>query len=211
MIQKGLFIDEILRILSGGSYSVSEFKFTRNDVAIHLNAAIGRIVKENFWENYNNGDRGAVDPGFFQTFESTVLYSDSRKLYYTDLPVLPLALERGLGICEVSPLNSQRDAFIPLSIGDAGLYKGLDSENLFGEIGYRQEGKKIWYQGINLEGYEITSVLINIVGDTTGLKMEDELPLPSDYYDQAQQMVLQRMSSGLIKQDTQLDSNPTFR
>jgi len=208
---KGEFLDEVLRLLTGGNYSVSEFKFTRNDVAMHLNGAIGMLVKNNFWENYKLGDKGAIDAGFFQTFEVPVLYSESRKQYYSTLPVMPLALERGLGICEITPLQSQRDAFVPLIIGDAGLYKGLDSENLFGEIGFRQEGKKVWYQGINDVQDDITMVLMNIVGSTLDIAMDDELPLPSDYYIQAQQIVIQEMTRGLIKQDTQQDSNPTFR
>lgn len=208
---KGAFCDEVLRILTGGNYSVSEFKFTRNDVAMHLNGAIGALVKANFWDNYKMGDKGAVDAGFFQTFEVPVLYSESRKQFYSDLPVMPLALERGLGICEITPIQSQRDAFVPLMIGDAGLYKGLDSENLFGEIGFRQEGKKVWYQGINEVEDDMTMVLMNIVGSTLNLDMSEELPLPSDYYIQAQQIVIQEMLRGLVKQDTQQDSNPTFR
>lgn len=208
---KGAFCDEVLRILTGGNYSVSEFKFTRNDVAMHINGAIGALVKANFWDNYKMGDKGAVDAGFFQTFEVPILYSESRKQFYSDLPVMPLALERGLGICEITPLQSQRDAFVPLMIGDAGLYKGLDSENLFGEIGFRQEGKKVWYQGINEVEDNMTMVLMNIVGSTLNLDMSEELPLPSDYYIQAQQIVMQEMLRGLVKQDTQQDSNPTFR
>jgi len=208
---KGEFCDEVLRLLTAGNYSVSEFRFTRNDVSMHLNGAIGSVVKANFWENYNKGDKGAIDAGFFQTFEVPVLFSESRNRYYSDLPVMPLALERGLGICEITPLQSQRDAFIPLMIGDAGLYKGLDSENLFGEVGFRQEGKKVWYQGINDIEDNITMVLMNIVGSTLDLTMDDELPLPSDYYLQVQQSVIQQMRIGLMKQDTQSDSNPTFR
>ena len=212
-MQKGLFCDEVLRTLSGGNYSVSDFKFERRDVAIHINGGIGAVIKANFFENYNLGDKGAIDPGFLSTFEDVpVRLSTSRNLYYSDLPTLPISLERGLGIYEVAPMQDESSSFIPLGAGSAGLYKNLPSENLFGQIGYRQQGKRIWYKNIGATHCVCeTGVLIVMVADTLPLAMEDELPMPSDYYLQVQEAVIMAMAKGLVKQDTVIDANPSKR
>lgn len=209
-MQKGYFCDEVLRSLTSGNYNVSEFKFERRDVAAHINGGIAAFVKANFFENYNLGDKGWIDAGFTTTYESVpVIYSSDRDLYYSELPTLPISLERGLGIVQVSPMKNESDAFIPLGMATSGLYKGLAAENLFGLPAFRQQGKRIYYKNV-VQGHPATidGVLIVMIADTLAFSMEDELPMPADYFIQVRDIVIKNMVGSLsIPQDTTIDSN----
>lgn len=210
---KGIFCDEVLRLLSSGAYSVSDFKFERRDVAVHINGGIAYVVKANFFENYNLGSPGWIDPGFLTTYEGvSVTFNSERNLWYSDLTTLPISLERGLGIQQVSPMQDEASAFIPLGAASAGLYKNLPSEYLFGKVGYRQQGSRIYYKNL-AQGHCAceTGVLIVMVADTLGLTMESELPLPSDYFLQVQEYVLNVMVKGLTKQDSVIDANSSTK
>lgn len=213
-MKKGYFCDEVLRSLTGGNYAVSEFKFERRDVAAHINAGIAYVVKANFFENYKLGDKGWIDTGFTTTYEDVpVLYSNSQALYYSDLPTIPISLEHGLGIVEVAPMKDERSAFIPLAMGTAGLYKNLPSENLYNEVGYRQQGKRIYYKNLLSGNCAVDfGVLIIMVASTLDLSMDDELPFPEDYYTQVRDSVIAAMvPASAVKQDAVVDSNPSTK
>lgn len=209
-MRKGTFCDSVLRLLSSGSYNKSEFLFQRRDVAEYLNDAIGKVIEANFFSEYNLGLKGNIDAGFLTTFPNVaVSFDQTRQLYYSDLPALPIALPSGLGVFEISPMQDQRSAFVPLLPGQAGLFKGLEAENLFGEVGARQEGRKIWYKNINLTGENITAVLMNIACDTETLSMDDQLPLPPNYRTQVREQVLNFMGFGLAGQpDSNINKQP---
>jgi hypothetical protein len=208
----GEFLDSCLRLLSSFEYSKSESLFERRDVKNILNDAIGAVVEANFFKEYGIGELGVVDAGFIQTFEVPVLFSTTRNKYYSILPNLPIALPSGLGLFEVTPIEDQSAAFIPLQQGSAGLYKGLESENLFGEAGYRQEGIRIWYQGGKFKGQISPMVLMNIICDTSNLTLDDNLPVPSNYIGQLRSTVIGIMTQGLqIPADTSNNATPDNR
>ena len=146
---------------------------------------------------------------FTTTFEDVpVLFSEARNLYYSELPTLPITLERGLGIVQVSPMKDEASAFIPLAMASSGLYSGLPSENLFGLPGYRQQGRRIYYKNV-VQGNPATidGVLIVMVSDTLPLSMDDELPMPSDYFVQVRDAVIKNMVGVPAVQDTIIDSS----
>lgn len=204
---KGLFCDEVLRVLTSGAYSVSEFGFERRDVAIHLDGGIGAVLKANFFENYTLGDRGTVDAGFMTPFESVPIQLHSvRKAYYSKLPSIPMALEGGLGVYEIFPMEDPSAAFIPMRAGNAGLFKGLAAEHLFGEPGFKQEGMNVWYKNINTAGIQYTAVMMNLICSTINLSMDDDLPLPMDYFNQVRDSVINLMLGVPQKTDSIIDS-----
>lgn len=213
----GVFCDSVLRLLSSFQYSKSELNFERRDIFNLLNDGIGNVVTANFWSEYNMGDMGAVDAGFIQTFDNNglgvpVQHSLLRDAYYTDLPALPIALPSGLGLFEVVPPKDMSAAYIPLSQGSAGLFKGLESERLFGEAGYRQEGKRIWYVNGDFQNQKNPVVIINMICDTSNLTLDDELPIPPNYVGAVRDAIIQIMTRGLqIPADTSSDSAPNNR
>lgn len=215
-MKKGFFCDEVLRSLTGGSYSVSDFKFERRDVAAHLDGAIAAVVKANFFENYKLGDRGLVDSGFTTTYEDVeVKYSDSRAIYYSDLPTLPIALERGLGVAMVAPMQDEGSALIPLSLASSSMHKGLPSDNMFNIAAYRLQGKRIYYRNLMPKGSTAPSeyrMLIIMISSTLGLSMDAEIPMPADYYPQVHQAAISAMvGPSQIKQDSVMDSNSSTK
>lgn len=211
-MKKGVFCDQILRspALSRGNYSKSEFRFERRDVASYIDSGLGFFIKANFWENQSIGERGAIDAGFLQVFESVpVLKNVARNVYYSNLPAVVLGTD-GLGVYQVSPMQDESATFIPLMPATAGLYSGMPSEHLFGEAGVRQEGKKVIYKNIsNLSCGEVHAVLMKLICSTEPLSMDDELPIPIDHIKGVQEVVLQFMTTGMQKPDTQQDQNPT--
>ncbi len=209
----GEFADSCLRLLSSFEYSKSELLFERRDIFNLLNDGIGTVVEANFFKEYSIQEFGNIDAGFVQTFEDVpVLFSTSRQKYYSILPSLPIALPSGLGCFEITPMEDQSAAFIPMSVGSAGLYKGMESEFLFGENGYRQEGIRIWFQGGKFKEQKTPKVLMNILCDTSKLTLDDELPIPANYVGQVRTAILGIIMQGLqIPADSSLNSTPDNR
>ena len=207
----GAFCDSVLRKLTSGVYSKTEYRIERRDVLNYLNDGIGAVVKANFWENYQLGNPGNIDPGFLTAYENIpVLFSASRGAYYSDLPVTPIAIERGMGMYEVFPSQDPSDTFIPMMPGSYGLFKGLAAEYLFGEKGAMQVGRRLWYKNINQAGDPITEVSGNILADASTLSMDDELPVPADYLAQLRTIVL-GFITGEAFPDKQLNATPNAK
>lgn len=213
----GEFCDSLLRRLSSYAYTKSEVRYQRRDILPYLNDGIGTAVEADFFKEYNLGNFGNVDAGFIQTFDNNgagipVLYSTTRNAYYVDLPNLPIALPSGLGLFEIFPSQDPSSAYVPLQPGSAGLYKGLESENLFGEAGYRQEGRKAWFVNGDFKSQHNPTVIINMLCDTSTLSMDDELPIPPNYIGLIREATFKSMVEGLqIPVDTTLNSTPDNR
>lgn len=208
----GIFCDETLRLLSNFEYAKSELNFERRDVRANLSEAIGMALTANFWDNQKSEwNRGNFDAGFLTTFESVpVVFSTSRKKWYCVLPSIPVALEGGLGLYEITPMEDQSTAFVPMKAGSAGLFKGLAAENLFGEPGFRQEGIRAWFANYNFASIKNPAVLINMVADVSELSLDAELMVPSNYLAQVRGYVIQLLTQGIQSPvDSAIDQTPS--
>jgi len=209
-MKKGVICDEVLRKLSRFSYSVSEMNFERRDVAFHINGGIAAAVIAHFNQMYSLGEKGVVDPGFLTTYEDVpVLLNESRGLYYSNLPTLPIAMENNIGLYEISPMKDQADTFFIQRAAAAGLYNGLYASDMDGQTMARQEGKKVFYTNIKKDGCDVAPVLILMVADTMDLGMDDEIPCPANYQDIVVDATFQKMAASLgIKTDSKTDGAP---
>lgn len=201
---KGYFCDSVLRLLSNFQYSKSEFLMERRDVESYIDEAIGQAVKAEFWNNYNAGDRGDIDGGWLTPFTVSVQKDNVKNLYYSILPITLVALERDLGMYQISPIGNDSEAFIIERTGTAALFKGLESSNGFGEIIARRIGNKVYYYGMS-EMNKSDEVDMLLVGSTLEIPMGDELRIPTDSIATVRQYVVNILSTGIGKNDTATD------
>ena len=186
--------EEVVKLFNqtvlGGNITVQEAMLVASQAA-------NKYIREYIFANKSAGEQ-TVPYSCLKEYIEPVL-TDGNGKFYASLPVRTLeGLPNNGGIFQVSPANDESELIAPLNTGFFGMFKGLDSYQLEGRIGYIPKLDKIYLYGVDTitDGY---SLKIVVVPDSTALDAADEMPLPTDCeYDvitMAVQMAQTKMAS----------------
>ena len=186
--------EEVVKLFNqtvlGGNITVQEAMLVASQAA-------NKYIREYIFSNKSTGEQTVPYSCLKEYIEPVV--TDGYGKFYANLPVRTLeGLPNNGGIFQVSPANDESELIAPLNTGFFGMFKGLDSYQLEGRIGYIPKLDKIYLYGVDTiaDGY---SLKIVVVPDSTALDAADEMPLPADCeYDviaMAVQMAQTKMAS----------------
>ncbi len=186
--------EEVVKLFNqtvlGGNITVQEAMLVASQAA-------NKYIREYIFSNKSAGEQTVPYSCLKEYIEPVV--TDGYGKFYANLPVRTLeGLPNNGGIFQVSPANDESELIAPLNTGFFGMFKGLDSYQLEGRIGYIPKLDKIYLYGVDTiaDGY---SLKIVVVPDSTALDAADEMPLPTDCeYDvitMAVQMAQTKMAS----------------
>jgi hypothetical protein len=182
-MQKGVFREQIFRLFYGGDIP-DENGLQEEDIDLLIAQAINYFVKADLFQNMQLEGR-SVSPLFLSVYEDVAIeFNEKRNRYYVTLPASPISLPHGLATYSIGPMQDEEAAFIPLPAGWKALAKGQPHSTLEGNIGYEQEGNRVYL----VQGYDtnpeyktyLKKVLVKMVADISSLEDEDELPVPGD-------------------------------
>lgn len=182
MTTKKLISDQLLFRLAGGIPDAS-FPVDERDIW----GALGRIMNEqfkmqHFSQTLPSGET-MPDNLAIGIYEDVALTSSENVVgkSYATLPVMPIALPRGLGIYQIYDSQHPDSPFIPILSGQRALLK-TDAllSDILGQVSYEPKGKTIFFNK-DLPLFGISTVTMELVVlDMDEYGVNDLLPIPAD-------------------------------
>lgn len=123
-------------------------KVSLQQMSLDVGTARDTIITADILAKYYNGD-AVVYGGLIQEYgyetSINVSYDTNKRLFYIEMPAMPLDLPNGIGIREVGIVGCEgEDTFIPLNAQSKGLYKNLyGNHTQLPRAGY-------WFEGYNM-------------------------------------------------------------
>lgn len=153
-------------------------KISRQEAILAASQAINKVLRDLIYANKSQG----VETIPYECFREYVLptFDDPiRGKKYAKLPIRTLeSLLNNMGVYHVAPAKDIDDLMIPLDVGFNSMFRGLDSFQLEGKLGYIPEKDRLYIQGADFEdGYEI---FVRLIPDATSLEPDDDMPAPAD-------------------------------
>ncbi len=173
MITKAILAEKLLRRLNGGDYTLAS-QVKDRDVYLAMETAYGIVVQQ-----YLNIE-GSDNAGEFVTVYPNVpiLKDNARNKLYSMLPAQLVSLTRGQGIRQISGMEDEETVFIPMNVGDAGMFSGLESSSLTGQYAYWLELDKVIYK--NLEPFwEGKTAMFKMIASIYSLPEDSYIPIPA--------------------------------
>lgn len=134
------------------------------------------------------------------TYDNNAVTSSGNGKSTATLPVMPISLPKGAGICYIYDPNYPDNFFIPLQRGQRSLLQ-VDRllNNLMGQIGYEPKKDIIEFtQDITTLG--ITNVTMELcILDMSQYSVTDPLPIPADYIDGIEDDLIKEFAPVLAK------------
>lgn len=188
MASRAILVEQILRALDGGR-NARNGRWKPQEITLTVNEIRNTLARDFFFMSLKGGD-SYIDGAWLSTYEDVdVLFDSNKKLWYSVLPALPIALPDGKGIHMVTYMKDQYHVFIPLRNGAMWMFNESGQMDLQGNTGYFQEGNKIYFPNYQSNGYD--KVLIKEVADSTSIGDDEYFACPPDVYEQIVKTVVQ--------------------
>lgn len=169
--------EQAQRIIEGGT-PTPDSEVRKEELVIYVDQAFGKMVKESFYQNKQEGVSW-LDGGFVYSFFEEVKMDKMRGMPYARIPSTYVNLPLGMGIHDVTPSGSPTDSFVPTNPNFLTLSRGLLVNNLGGRRGYFVENTKMFF--INLKPSDcIDNVLIKLGGGIQSEDVDPDVDIPLD-------------------------------
>lgn len=169
--------EQAQRIIEGGT-PTPDAEVRKEELVIYVDQAFGKMVKESFYQNKQEGVSW-LDGGFVYSFFEEVKMDKMRDMPYARIPSTYVNLPLGMGIHDVTPSGSPTDSFVPTNPNFLTLSRGLLVNNLGGRRGYFVENTKMFF--INLKPSDcIDNVLIKLGGGIQSEDVDPDVDIPLD-------------------------------
>ena len=177
--------EQALRIILGG-HPTSDSGVKVQELMIHVSQAFSNIVRSTFFQGKAEGEPW-INGSFIYTFKDVEVKKDkSLDKFFTEMPATTVTLPYDIGVFQISNMKDQAGSFTPVAPGFEAMTRGLLVKELEDEIGYYQEGNRIFF--VNMEDTEkLEKVLIKLVAPLGSLGDEDDITVNDDI---AQQIVV---------------------
>jgi hypothetical protein len=177
MITLGIIAQQAIRRLVGGNQS-KDSQLDRREVVLKLRQIMNEKAKISFFENYKLGE-AAIEGQYVATYLNIDIQKDTdRNEQYSEIPVSYVALPKGRGIREVSPMKGNCNPFAILQHGAKGIYRTLPAGELQGHIGCYPEGNRIYYSGNPIsKGFNKVLMKLAVAAPDS---LDESAPIPID-------------------------------
>jgi hypothetical protein len=179
-------------------------KISRQEAILAASQATNKVLRDLIYANKAQGI-DTIPYACFREYVLPVQKDTLRNKWYAKLPIRTLeSLLNNMGIYHVASTTDIDDLFVPLDSGFNSMFKGLDSFQLEGKLGYIPEKDRIYIQGAEFEpDFEI---FVRLIPDTTSLEPDDNIPAPVDMEMNIIQLALQILATQMqIPRDNQND------
>ena len=178
MTKKNL-IDLIIHKLSGGNTSPDiKSKYHPEIITKYIELAFNSLINTVQNQSIRYKDLGQLD-SYVKTYSSvTVSYDDTRKEYYSDLPVNIIGLYMNRGIRYICPIYDQSYHFIYRKNNSTDIYSELEVSKIDSRPRYYLEGTKVFYDKMTTEIVD-NGVLMKLIVPISVLDEDDEIPIPA--------------------------------
>lgn len=179
---KQFIAEQVLYRLSGGYTDVS-FSVQMEDVWAALEQKINAKFKmEQFNVTMPSGET-LPENSMLAYYEGIAVTSNGNGTSKCTLPILPIALPRSMGVYMITD-DKDEVTFIPLLAGQKQLLAGQPLINdLLGQVGYTQRGKRIDFtKDLPLLGKSTVNMSL-VVMDINTYSITEDLPIPADMID----------------------------
>lgn len=176
-MNKEEFIAVVTNNLVGGNPSSEQIaKYPPSMVAKYIEIATNSILKDISVKLGVRGDNSFLD-GYSWAFENVPMqFNTARKEFYTDLPCPIIQLPNQISIRQISPMESQRDAYNCIPYGSQSTFGMLEGSNMAGTRGaYYLENERVYYMRVPGQ----CNVLMKLVPPFSWF--DDDVNLPSAY------------------------------
>lgn len=137
--------EQVLRILNGGDYSVSDSKWDIREIELVVSQNTAKLVRNRIYEQYSLGEADSLGQ-YIATFRGVPVKNDAeRNLKYIDIPAKYLSLPKNRGVNSIGPEKNEFVKFIPCDIGILNFYGTRNVPFLQGNTGYWLEGLKAYF------------------------------------------------------------------
>lgn len=182
MASKTYISEQVLFRLAGG-YDDKSFPVQKEDVWAALEQKVNAKFKmEQFNVTMPSGET-LPENSMLAYYEGIAVTSNGNGTSKCTLPILPVTLPRSMGVYMIND-NNEEVTFIPLLAGQKQLLAGQPLINdLLGQVGYTQRGKRIDFtKDLPLLGKSTVNMSL-VVMDLSTYSITDDLPIPADMID----------------------------
>jgi hypothetical protein len=144
--------EQVLRILNGGDYSVSDSKWDIREIELVVSQNSAKLFRNRIYEQYTLGEGNSLGQ-YVATFRGVPVKDDTdRNLKYIDIPAKYLSLPRERGVNSIGPEKNEFVKFIPCELGILNIYGTRNAPFLQGNTGYWVEGMKAYFTKDDTKG-----------------------------------------------------------
>lgn len=183
MAKSKQFIAEMVLYRLSGGYTDVSFSVQMEDVWAALEQKINAKFKmEQFNVTMPSGET-LPENSMLAYYEGIAVTSNGNGTSKCTLPILPIALPRSMGVYMITD-DKDEVTFIPLLAGQKQLLAGQPLINdLLGQVGYTQRGKRIDFtKDLPLLGKSTVNMSL-VVMDINTYSITEDLPIPADMID----------------------------
>lgn len=198
-VTKKIISDEVLYKISGG-VTPSGFPIDERDIWSSLEYLINAKFKLHHFDTTLASGETLPEFSMIATYENNTVTSLGNGKSYATLPVQPINLPKGAGICYVYNAATPDIFYIPLQRGQVALLKVDDLLNdLGGQIGFEPKKNTIVFTK-DLTTYGVTSVTMELaVFDISQYTTTQDLPIPADMVEEIQSALIAEFAPVLAK------------
>ncbi len=179
MATRGTLVEQIRRIMSGGDPSAPSRKI--QEVREAVNQVLNKLLRADILSvNMPSGE--TIPDGYVIAHYDSKPVVQWKNRSRTQLPAIPIALPKGMGVYHVGPSGDPDNFYVPIPAGQAALMKTQPLINdLLGRIGYEvKDGYIIYHKDITAPPLSVTAVDIQLIAfDVSKYGDYDLLPIPA--------------------------------
>ena len=134
--------EQVMRLLNGGDYSVSESKWDIREIELSTSQYASKLIRMRAFEEYAIGE-GQSFGQYLATFVGEEIKRDTvRNLSYIDIPEKFISLPKGRGVHSIGPEGNEFVKYIPCNPDVLNFTGTRNAPFLQGNVGYWVEGMK---------------------------------------------------------------------
>jgi len=169
------------------------------EIMVAVTQALASVVKQEFFNGKQDGVT-EINGGFIYNFNNVAVSLDtSRNRYYAIMPATYVNLPHDYGVVSVSSMKSEDQPFIRISVGQTGLFRGLDAEGMEGNQTYYVEGTRIYFPKL-VQSDNVTELLVKLAVSLDGIDDDTDLNLSPDVQDAVITLVVQKYAPQEVKE-----------
>ena len=207
MTKKNLIDVIIHRLANGDCPQEMKGKYHPRIIEKHVEMVSNYLIKTvAYKEAEKNNDWGLLDT-YTKTFIPVeVLWDDTRKEYYSVLPVAVVDLPDNRGIRFISDQENQAVQYIYRSNNSVDVFSNLDIDRVSVKPRWYREKDKVFYSRQLMP--TTTAVLMKLIPNFSDLEDDDQAPIPEAYAKSVFDLVFQAMMGmGLEKVSNDNNAN----
>lgn len=175
MDSKQKIAEQIIRLLSGGE---DNGRWDRREIILSICQVRDTMAVIAFYEAMKNEERD-IDEVWLSTYKGIISAKDNDNgQWYIELPATPIVFPRNKGINTVSFAKDIYSPFMPMSNTSPWLLKesGTQIVDLLGNIGYYQEGSRLYFIGLDAAA----PITVTMVANASAIPDHDFFPVAPD-------------------------------